>query len=81
PFEPGQFTMLAAGGAGEVPISISGDPDEPDRLVHTIRAVGLATRAICEAEVGEVLSVRGPFGSAWPLEAAEGSDVLIAAGG
>ena len=28
-FEPGQFTMLGAAGCGEVPISISGDPDEP----------------------------------------------------
>ena len=36
-FAPGQFTMLAAGGAGEVPISISGDPDRPDRLVQTVR--------------------------------------------
>ena len=76
PFEPGQFTMLASRGAGEVPISISGDPDEPERLVHTIRAVGMATEAICDAEVGEVLSVRGPFGTPWPLDAAEGSDVL-----
>ena len=33
-FAPGQFTMLSAGGAGEVPMSISGDPDEPQRLVH-----------------------------------------------
>ncbi len=81
PFAAGQFTMLAAGGAGEVPISISGDPDEPERLVHTIRAVGMATEAICDAEVGQVLSVRGPFGTPWPVEAAEGSDVLIAAGG
>lgn len=81
PFEPGQFTMLAAGGAGEVPISICGDPDEPERLVHTIRAVGMATRAICDAQPGDILSVRGPFGRPWPVEAAEGSDVLIAAGG
>ena len=44
-FQPGQFTMLAAGGAGEVPISISGDADSPGRLVHTVRAVGLATEA------------------------------------
>ena len=80
-FEPGQFTMLAAGGAGEVPISICGDPDAPERLVHTVRAVGLATRAICEAEPGQVLSVRGPFGRPWPIEQAEGSDVVIAAGG
>ena len=35
PFAPGQFTMLQAFGVGEVPISISGDPGRPDRLVHT----------------------------------------------
>jgi NAD(P)H-flavin reductase len=80
-FAPGQFTMLAARGAGEVPISISGDPDRPERLVHTVRAVGLATEAICQAAPGEVLSVRGPYGRPWPVEEAEGSDVVIAAGG
>jgi NAD(P)H-flavin reductase len=81
PFEPGQFTMLAAAGAGEVPISICGDPDRPERLVHTVRAVGMATRAICDAQPGDTLSVRGPFGRPWPVEEAEGADVLIAAGG
>jgi NAD(P)H-flavin reductase len=78
---PGQFTMLAAGGAGEVPISISGDPDRGDPLVHTVRAVGLATEAICAAEPGEVLSVRGPFGHPWPVADLEGSDVVVVAGG
>src|SRR3954467_10000618 len=66
-FAPGQFTMLSAGGAGEGPISISGAPDRPEILVHTVRAVGLATQAICAAEPGEVLGVRGPFGRAWPV--------------
>jgi NAD(P)H-flavin reductase len=80
-FAPGQFTMLAAAGAGEVPISISGDPGAPERLVHTVRAVGLATEAICAAAPGQVLSVRGPFGRSWPVAQAAGSDVLIAAGG
>jgi NAD(P)H-flavin reductase len=80
-FAPGQFTMLSAFGAGEVPISISGDPSHPERLVHTVRAVGLATEAICDAGVGEVLSVRGPFGRAWPLEEALGRNVVVVAGG
>jgi len=80
-FAPGQFTMLSAGGAGEVPISISGDPDRPDRLVHTVRAVGLATEAICASEPGRVLGARGPFGEPWPVEQADGADVVIAAGG
>lgn len=80
-FAPGQFTMLCAGGAGEVPISISGDPDRPELLVHTVRAVGLATEAICRATPGQVLGVRGPFGSPWPVAGTEGTDVVIAAGG
>ncbi|MGZ4178567.1 MAG: FAD/NAD(P)-binding protein [Solirubrobacteraceae bacterium] len=80
-FSPGQFTMLSAGGCGEVPISISGDPDRPERLIHTVRSVGLATAAICATAPGDTLSVRGPFGGAWPVADLEGSDVLIAAGG
>ena len=80
-FAPGQFTMLSAGGAGEVPISISGDPDDPARLVHTVRSVGLATQAICEAAPGRKLAVRGPFGEPWPVAEVEGADVVIAAGG
>jgi len=80
-FAPGQFTMLSAGGAGEVPISISGDPGRPERLVHTVRAVGLATRAICDADPGRVLGVRGPFGTPWPVEEVRGLDVVVAAGG
>ena len=81
PFAPGQFMMLSAAGSGEVPISISGDPGDPGVLIHTVRAVGLATEAICNARAGQTLGVRGPFGSAWPVEDATGADVVIAAGG
>ncbi|MBI3858220.1 MAG: FAD/NAD(P)-binding protein [Planctomycetes bacterium] len=80
-FRPGQFNMLYAFGVGEVPISISGDPAGPARLVHTIRAVGAVTRAICALGKGGVLGVRGPFGSSWPLEESRGKDVVIVAGG
>ena len=79
-FEPGQFTMLYAFGAGEVPISISGDPRMPERLC-TVRAVGATSAAICRTEPGRMLGVRGPFGSRWPVAAAEGRDVVIVAGG
>jgi len=81
PFAPGQFTMLSAFGTGEVPISISGDPDRPGALVHTVRDVGLATAAICRARCGEVLGVRGPFGRPWPVAELVGSDVVVIAGG
>lgn len=80
-FAPGQFTMVYAFGAGEVPISISGDADRPGRLVHTVRDVGATTRAICALKRGGTLGVRGPYGTGWPLAAAEGGDVVVAAGG
>jgi NAD(P)H-flavin reductase len=80
-FEPGQFTMVYAFGAGEVPISISGDPAGRDRLVHTIRVAGATTRAICSVKRGGTLGIRGPYGTAWPVERAEGGDLVIAAGG
>ncbi len=80
-FAPGQFTMLSACGTGEVPISISGEPGGDGPLMHTVRAVGLATQAICDARVGEVLGVRGPFGRSWPIPQIEGADVLVVAGG
>ncbi len=80
-FQPGQFTMVYAFGAGEVPISISGDVAAPDVLVHTVRAVGAVTEAICAAKKGDVLGIRGPYGEGWPIQAALGRDVVIMAGG
>ena len=81
PFSPGQFNMLYVFGVGELPISISGDPDETGRLVYTVRSVGQATHALVSRQPGDALGVRGPFGSEWPLQAARGKDVLIVAGG
>src|SRR5712692_6704996 len=79
PFASGQFNMLYVFGVGEVPISISGDPAKPKPLVHTTRAVGTVTKTMRELKPGDVLGVRGPFGSSWPLEQAKGKDIVIAA--
>ncbi len=80
-FAPGQFNMLYAYGTGEVPISISGDPADTARMVHTIRAVGAVSRALCELKPGGVLGVRGPFGSHWPVDESAGADMVLVAGG
>jgi len=80
-FLPGQFNMLYAFGVGEVAISISGDPAERGVLRHTTRIVGTVTQALGRLERGSVLGVRGPFGNAWPVEEAEGHDVVLVAGG
>ncbi len=80
-FAPGQFNMLYVFGTGESALSISGDPAKTDKLIHTIRAVGTVTQAMQKLKRGDVIGVRGPFGSAWPVGAAEGRDVVIVTGG
>ena len=79
-FAPGQFTMLGLLGVGEVPISISGDPADP-LLLQTIRDVGGVTHALTEAQVGDLLDVRGPYGTGWNVQDGRGGDVVLVAGG
>jgi NAD(P)H-flavin reductase len=80
-FAAGQFNMLYAFGLGEVAISISGDPARPDRIAHTVRAVGAVSAALARLRRDMVVGMRGPYGSSWPVAASEGSDIVIVAGG
>ncbi len=80
-FKPGQYNMLYVFGVGEVPISISGHPDKPSVIQHTTRIAGTVTSAMGQLRVGDVVGLRGPFGRGWPVDHAEGRDVVIIAGG
>lgn len=80
-FKAGQFNMLYMYGFGEIPISISGDPDKPQQLVHTTRAVGTVTKSMRQLKRGHILGVRGPYGTEWPMDELKGRDVVFVAGG
>jgi NAD(P)H-flavin reductase len=80
-FEPGQFNMLYAFGVGEVPISMSANATDDSVFAHTVRDVGAVSGAIARLEPGATVGVRGPFGTGWPVRAAEGADLIIVAGG
>jgi len=96
-FRSGQFNMLTAFGVGEAAISVSSTPHEDGPLRHTVRAVGSVTRALCQARKGDVIGVRGPFGTDWgvgdsdsraPVDApppgdapVTGGDFVVVAGG
>ncbi len=80
-FRPGQFSMLYVHGVGELPISISGDPECHDYLTYTIRSVGQVTYRLVTRQPGDCIGLRGPFGTAWPLTEARGKSLLIVAGG
>jgi NAD(P)H-flavin reductase/Pyruvate/2-oxoacid:ferredoxin oxidoreductase delta subunit len=76
---PGQFVMAALPAVAAPPISIS--RFHRDGFELTVRAAGAATARICSLERGETLAVRGPMGRGWPVEMANGRDVLIVTGG
>ncbi len=80
-FAPGQFNMMYVFGVGEVPISISSDPEDAPRLQHTTREVGTVTRAMRLLKRGDTIGIRGPYGTHWPVEEADSRDVVIVAGG
>jgi NAD(P)H-flavin reductase len=80
-FLPGQFNMVYVYGVGEAAVSISSDPAKTATLDHTIHRVGLVTTALAQKKRGDVIGIRGPFGSSWPIEVARGKAVCIASGG
>jgi anaerobic sulfite reductase subunit B len=80
-FKAGQFNMLTAFGVGEIAISISSAPGAPGAIEHTVRDVGAVSHALSQSAVGDIVGVRGPFGTDWGLESLDGVDVVVVAGG
>lgn len=82
----GQFNMLSSMGVGEVAISLSSAPSDP-MLRHSIRDVGAVSHALCRSGVGDLIGVRGPFGTDWRVDRDETSsdtdirDTVVVAGG
>lgn len=80
-FLPGQFNMVYVPGFGEAAISISSDTEEHGSIGHTVRFVGNVTRELSRLRPGDRLGLRGPFGTAWPIDRLKGRDIFIACGG
>jgi len=80
-FKAGQFNMLTAFGVGEIAISISSAPGAPGAIEHTVRDVGAVSHALSQSAVGDIVGVRGPFGTDWGLASLDAVDVVVVAGG
>jgi NAD(P)H-flavin reductase len=78
---PGQFNMLYVPGCGEVAISVSGMSADGLVMQHTIRHVGRVTNMFSKMQPGSEIGLRGPYGTAWPLERGYNKDVVVVAGG
>ncbi len=81
PFEPAQVSMLGAFGVGEAAISISSAAGNSDYHAYTIRRAGPITNALVDTPIGGLITVRGPFGSCWPLDRLDTGALAIIAGG
>jgi NAD(P)H-flavin reductase len=80
-FKPGQFNMIYAFAKGEAAISISSDPSKNSTISHSIHKIGYVTNALSQLKKGDMVGIRGPFGSSWPVDEARGKDVVFVAGG
>jgi anaerobic sulfite reductase subunit B len=79
-FAPGQFAMVHCFGRGEIPVSVS-SVQATGGLAHTVRSVGAVSGGLCAARAGDVIGLRGPYGTAWESGRARGADLVVVAGG
>jgi sulfhydrogenase subunit gamma (sulfur reductase) len=77
---PGQFMMIGVFGIGEAALSIC-KIHEDGSFSTTVRNVGNVTNAIFQLKEGDRLTMRGPYGTGWPVQELKGKDILIVAGG
>ncbi|MDD3618268.1 MAG: FAD/NAD(P)-binding protein [Desulfobulbaceae bacterium] len=80
-FRPGQFVMLELPGIGEAPFSISSSPLRHGDIELCIRAVGNLTGFLDRVKRGTRVGISGPFGTWFPVEEMQGSDMYFIAGG
>jgi NAD(P)H-flavin reductase len=80
PFRTGQFNMLYAFGVGEAPISISGNEARPERIAHTVRAVGPVTSALAKLRAGDVVAPLAPAIDALANEESRTGRLIVLAG-
>ena len=79
-FAAGQFTMLGTFGGAEAPISVTSSP-VAGPMEQTIRDMGGVTHDLTTAGPGDMLTVRGPYGTGWRITDGAGGDLVFVAGG
>lgn len=78
---PGQCAMLSVPGVGEALFSITSSPTE-DYLDFSIKKCGCVTEWLHAMEVGQQITIRGPYGNGFPVDTDfAGKDLLFIAGG
>ncbi len=80
-YKPGQCAMVSVLGLGECFFALSSSPTQKGFLEVSVLKLGKVTMALHEKEIGESLTVRGPYGNGFPVEDWEGKKILCIGGG
>jgi len=80
-FRAGQFGMFSAFGEGECPLCIASPPTRIGCIECTVRNAGRVTSALAQAEPGDTVGFRGPYGNAFPIDTWHGRSIVFIAGG
>jgi len=79
---PGQCAMLSIPGVGEAMFSITSSPTNEEYMEFSIKRCGCFTEWLHSAEVGQEVTIRGPYGNEFPVDTEfVGKDLLFIAGG
>ena len=79
---PGQCAMLSIPGVGEAMFSITSSPTNQEFMEFSIKKCGCLTGWLHQMDKGQMITVRGPYGNAFPVEEdLKGQDLLFIAGG
>ncbi len=79
---PGQCAMLSIPGVGEAMFSITSSPTNTEYMEFSIKKCGCLTDWLHQAEVGQNITIRGPYGNPFPVDTEfAGKNLLFIAGG
>lgn len=79
---PGQCAMLSIPGVGEAMFSITSSPTNKEFMEFSIKKCGCLTEWLHQMDVGQMITVRGPYGKCFPVETElKGKNLLFIAGG
>lgn len=79
--ECGQFLQVSIPKVGEAPISLAAYNRAEGWIEFLIRQVGRVTDAVFKLKAGDSFFLRGAYGTAFPIDAYKGKEMIIVSGG
>ena len=80
-FRAGQFMDITVPGVGEAPFTPSSNHNVKGSLDFTIMSAGRITKLLHRMKEGDIVGLRGPYGTAYPLDDFKSREIFIVGGG